>query len=168
MRNLASARCGCRPAARVSNRCAHQPVARISSRCARGENRFPRRRGGAVVELAVVTPLLLAMVFGVIEFGYVFMIQETLTTATREAARVAVLNGSTEQDIRNRFNAVVAPTRLTVAANMLTIQRATSQNPVETVTVSIPRSEVSLIGWFFGFTSGNISSSCSMRKEGVV
>ena len=34
-----------------------------------------RRRGVAVVELAVVLPLLLALVFGIIEFGWVFMIR---------------------------------------------------------------------------------------------
>ena len=41
-------------------------------------SRFPgnKRRGAAVVEMAVVTPLLLTLLFGVIEFGWVFMVKD--------------------------------------------------------------------------------------------
>ena len=50
-----------------------------------------RRRGGAVVEMAVVSPLLLTLVFGVIEFGNAFMVRQMLTNAAREGARVAAI-----------------------------------------------------------------------------
>src|SRR5688572_10831959 len=125
------------------------------------------RRAAAAVEMAVVTPLLLMMVFGVIEFGWVFWIQETLTNATREGCRVAVLSGSTEADVRTRFDQAVAPTGLNITTGMWNLTRATTANPVETLTVTVPRAQVSLIGNFFGFTNGNITASCSMRKEGT-
>lgn len=125
------------------------------------------RRGAAVVEMAVVTPLLLMMMFGIIEFGWVFMVQETITNAVREAARVAALQGSTEADIQTRFAEAIQPTGISVTPDMLTITRATAANPVETVRVSIPYSQVSLVGGWLGLDiSRNIGSSCSMRKEG--
>lgn len=127
------------------------------------------RRGAAVVEMAVVTPLLLMLMFGIIEFGWVFMVQETITNAAREAARVAVLQGSTEADIQNRFSQAIAPTGLTVSPGMLTITRATPANPIETVQVAVPYSRISLMGEWLGLNiSRTIGSSCSMRKEGTL
>lgn len=125
------------------------------------------RRGVAVVEMAVVTPLLLLIMFGIIEFGWVFMIQETLTNATREAARVAALQGSTDADIQTRFAQAVQPTGLTISPGMLQITHATVANPVETVRVVIPYSQVSLLGQYLHIDiNRNIGAACSMRKEG--
>ena len=47
-------------------------------------HRKSARRGAAVVELAVVTPILLMMMFGIMEFGWIFFMKETLTNATRD------------------------------------------------------------------------------------
>lgn len=44
-------------------------------------------RGAAAVEFALVLPLLLALVFGIVEFGWMFNQQLTLTNAARESAR---------------------------------------------------------------------------------
>src|SRR4029453_2697695 len=119
------------------------------------------RRAAAAVEMAVVAPLLLMMLFGTIEFGWVFWVQETLTNATREGCRVAVLPGSTDTDIRNRFDTAIAPTGLSITNSMLTLTHATTANPVETVTVVVPRSQVSLLGNISlipGLTSGNVTA----------
>ena len=50
-------------------------------RIARGEH------GAAAVEFALIVPLLVVLVFGVIEFGRVFNVQISLTGAAREGAR---------------------------------------------------------------------------------
>jgi Flp pilus assembly protein TadG len=117
--------------------------------------------------MAVVTPLLLTLLFGVIEFGWVFMIKQSLTNATREACRVGVLQGTTTSDVWNRFEEAVSPTGIAVTADVLTIEEATIANPVVTVRVSVPYSEVSLVGSFLGIDPGTIGASCSMRKEGM-
>jgi Flp pilus assembly protein TadG len=53
-------------------------------------------RGAATVELALLLPLLLVLVFGIIDFGRVFNAQVTLSQAAREGARLAALcNSST-------------------------------------------------------------------------
>lgn len=134
----------------------------------RSAGRGKLRRGAAVVEMAVVTPLLLMMLFGIIEFGWVFMVHENLTNAVREACRVAVLQGSTDADIQARFAEAIAPTGLTISPGMLVITHATAANPVETVRVSVPYSQVSLLGSYLGLTKTAIGSSCSMRKEGMM
>ena len=40
-----------------------------------------RSRAAAIVEFAVVLPLLLTILFGIIEYGWVFMVRQTLQTA---------------------------------------------------------------------------------------
>ena len=139
-------------------------------RLRRGRGSRTTRRGAAVVEMAVVAPLLLLILFGVIEFGWTFMVHETLTNAAREACRVGVLQGSTEADIEARFTEAMAATGITVTPDMLTIEPATEENPVLTVRVSVPYSEVTLTGLtsFLGINRSTLGSVCSMRKEGIL
>ena len=54
-----------------------------------------RDRGSVAVEFALLLPVLLLILFGVIDFGRAISYQITLTQAAREGARVASLGGST-------------------------------------------------------------------------
>ena len=50
-----------------------------------------RRAGTSIVEMALVLPLLLILIFAIGEFGVAFTQWQTLTNAAREGARVGVL-----------------------------------------------------------------------------
>lgn len=50
-----------------------------------------RERGAAAVEMAIVLPLLLLVIAGIVDFGRFFMTEIQLTNAAREGARVAVI-----------------------------------------------------------------------------
>lgn len=125
-----------------------------------------KARGAAVVEFAVVLPLLLTILFGIIEYGWVFMVRQTLQTAAREGCRLSVLQTSVDPytSVITRVNTVMQPTGLTFT---ITMTHATPANPVETVEVSIPYNDVSLMGGFFGTKNYNLAGTCSMRKEGM-
>ena len=58
-----------------------------------------RRRGAAVVEFAVVAPLIFLILFGMIEFGRMLMVQQILTNASREGARRAIIESSTVPEV---------------------------------------------------------------------
>lgn len=49
------------------------------------------RRGATLVEFAVVAPVLFLLIFGIIEFGRLMMVQQAMTNAAREAGREASL-----------------------------------------------------------------------------
>ena len=51
--------------------------------------------GAQLVEFALVLPLLLLVVLGIAEFGFMFQRYEVVTNAAREGARMAVLPGYT-------------------------------------------------------------------------
>jgi Flp pilus assembly protein TadG len=53
-------------------------------------------RGQAIVELALTLPLLLLIVLGVFDFGFMFQRFEIVANAAREGARVAVLPDFTD------------------------------------------------------------------------
>lgn len=54
-------------------------------------------KGAAVVEFAIVLPILLVIVFGIVEFGFILYNQAMLTNATREGARGGILATSPRQ-----------------------------------------------------------------------
>jgi Flp pilus assembly protein TadG len=51
-----------------------------------------RERGATAVEFALLLPMLLLLLFGIIDFGRALNAQITLTQAAREGARLAALN----------------------------------------------------------------------------
>lgn len=124
------------------------------------------RRGVAAVELALVAPLLFTILFGIIEFGWMFSVKNTMINAAREGARVGALQSSDYSDIVARVDAMIAP--LGLNANVTyDIVEATDQNPYVTVTLSVPQSDVSIVGQFFAeYLTGDITATASMRKEG--
>ncbi|MBU0640808.1 MAG: pilus assembly protein [Planctomycetes bacterium] len=115
--------------------------------------------------MAIITPLLLTLVFGIIEYGWVFSVKQALVHSAREGARTAVLPGSSEADILERVQSYLQPLGLTTYSVELT--RATAQEPTEIVHVTIPYADVTLVGGYFGSTDFNLGSTCSMRKEGL-
>lgn len=126
-----------------------------------------RARAAAVVEFAVVLPLLLTILFGIIEYGWVFMVRQTLQTAAREGARLAVLQTSVPPyaNVEERIDQVMEPTGLDTYTIRMT--HASAANPVEIVEIEIPYNDVSLLGGFFGTHDYNLGGTCSMRKEGL-
>lgn len=63
-------------------------------RCRPGLRRPRTRRdlGAAAVEFAIIFPLLLLVVAGIVDFGRAFFTQIQLTNAAREGARAAVVS----------------------------------------------------------------------------
>ena len=54
-------------------------------------NTIRNQRGAALVEFAIVLPLLLVLVFGMIEFSIMFYDQAVITNASREGARTGIV-----------------------------------------------------------------------------
>jgi hypothetical protein len=64
------------------------------------------RAGQALAEMVLVTPILLLLVFGIIEFGLAFRTHQIATNSAREGARVAVLPSTTDVETVMRRQAL--------------------------------------------------------------
>jgi len=51
------------------------------------------QKGGALVEFAIVLPLLVVLVMGIIEFGLLCYNKQVIANASREGARAGIVNG---------------------------------------------------------------------------
>jgi Flp pilus assembly protein TadG len=60
-------------------------------RALRGFNRNADDAGASALEFALVAPVLLLLVLGLIEFGFMFQVQLALTHGAREGARIAAV-----------------------------------------------------------------------------
>lgn len=57
-----------------------------------------RSRGQGIVEFAIALPIFLALTFGIIELGWLLYNNHTLSNATREGARYAMVNGARSEN----------------------------------------------------------------------
>ncbi|MGY2129218.1 TadE/TadG family type IV pilus assembly protein [Blastococcus sp. SYSU DS0617] len=55
------------------------------------DGRLRDERGASAVEFALIVPLLLVLVIGIVEFGHAFQVQGTLSAAAREGVRAMAL-----------------------------------------------------------------------------
>jgi Flp pilus assembly protein TadG len=61
-------------------------------------------RGAAAVEFAMILPILLLLVFGIVQFSIAYNRQQGLHAAAREGARIASLPQTTQDAITERVN----------------------------------------------------------------
>ncbi|MGH7177386.1 MAG: TadE/TadG family type IV pilus assembly protein [Tepidisphaeraceae bacterium] len=68
-----------------------------------------RRRGSAVLDAALVFPILLSLTFGTVEYGYYFYVKHSYQGAAREGARVAITPSATNTEVTTAItNALTA------------------------------------------------------------
>jgi len=97
--------------------------------------RYIRNAGGnAVVEFALVLPILLLVLFGITEFGRMILTTNILNTASREGARLAAVSPAGETAaIEARVNEVLAAAKVNPKA--VTVEYLPETNSVR-VTVT--------------------------------
>lgn len=64
--------------------------------------RLTNESGQSLVEFAIILPILLLLIMGIIEFGLIMNSYLTIQNASREGARIGIV-GAADSDIRNRI-----------------------------------------------------------------
>jgi Flp pilus assembly protein TadG len=142
-----------------------------SRRCVRGfrSTCLSSRRAAASLEFALVFPVLLLVILGVIEFSRAFLTEHMLTLATREAARLASLEGSTVEEVRAVLHSYLTPGRVDTEAINVEIDPANLAEMETgdwiTVSVSVRFEDVSLLSTPFFLAGRVMRSECTMRRE---
>jgi hypothetical protein len=127
------------------------------------------RRGAAVVEFAVVAPVFFLLVFGMIEYGRLVMVQQVITNASREGARQAVLDGATSSEVRTSVTNYLTGASIggaTVSFDPDPLAGAEFGEPIE-VTVTVPFNQVSWLPTPMFLGGRTMSAVTVMRRESV-
>lgn len=125
------------------------------------------RRGATVVEVAVMAPLLITAMLGMMEVGYAFMIKQTVTLAAREGARAAALPGGDSTDVQSAVDSAMAAANLSGYSTNTNVSQVGPNDLEVWVEVSMPLDRTGFTGSLLGGGSFNISSKTTMRREGV-
>jgi Flp pilus assembly protein TadG len=75
-------------------------------------SRWQSERGAELIEFAIVAPILIFIIAGLVDFGMMFRTYEAVTNAAREGARVGVLPGYNPPDVQTRVDAYLAASGL--------------------------------------------------------
>jgi Flp pilus assembly protein TadG len=126
-----------------------------------------RDDGQAIVEMALVLPILCALLLGIAQFGIAFNNYVTLTDATRAGARkAAVARFTNDQGAAARAAVYASATNLNSAQLQVTVTPDnndwTAGGNNVTVTATYPYS-INILGWVV--KSGSLTSTQQERLE---
>jgi Flp pilus assembly protein TadG len=137
--------------------------------------KWRRETGAELVEFALVLPLLLLVIVGIFDFGFLFRDFEVITNAAREGARIGVLSGYSEADVQQRAADYMTAAGLdvTLATTTMSVEAlgvgGSSTAQVVRVTVWYPHNFTLLspIAGLFGGSFGSVSfrAVSTMRVE---
>ncbi len=140
-----------------------------------------KNRGASAVEFAIVLPLLVLLIFGIVELSLALYDQAMITNASREGARFGIVYRSpavTDAEITGTVNNYLGRHLITLGG-----KRSPSGDPVTGATVIVTRTGASpggdirvRVGYTYGFlvlpqlTPGlgqgiNLSAETVMRME---
>jgi Flp pilus assembly protein TadG len=124
--------------------------------------RIRSQKGQSLVEFALVLPVFVVVLFGIMEFGRLWEISNVLTSAAREGARVAAVSEPNIEKARNAAQTVLTAAHITSA--IIAISGPNSDKDI-VVTISLAYSPLtgSIIP---GLGPFSLSRSTTMRWEG--
>jgi Flp pilus assembly protein TadG len=124
--------------------------------------------GNAVIEFALVFPMLLLIVFGISEFGRALRTVQALNSAAREGARLAAVTAPDVGAVTARVNEVLTAAQVTSSG--VTVEGPIGTGTNQTVKVTVTSDFEVLSGTILEDFSGtlNLQGVSVMRHENGV
>lgn len=126
------------------------------------------KNGQAMVEMALITPILVLLLFSIIEFGWIFGAQLLVTHSSREGARYGAVH-STETGVEGAITSRVQAAASALDAGLLNINinftAANHKSGDVEVRVTYPVTVVTPVVSAITGSPVNVTSQCVMRVE---
>ncbi len=129
----------------------------------------PVRIGAALVEFAMVAPLMILFTLGMIEIGRMTMVKQILVNISREGSRLATLPNSTNQTVQSSVQTLLSGSGIrgaTISVSPSSIATAPSGSMVS-VAITVPAQNVSWLSTPLFMAGKNVQAATSMRKESL-
>jgi Flp pilus assembly protein TadG len=131
-----------------------------------------RERGANLVEFALVAPFLILLLFGIIEFAWVFAQDLTVKHGAREGARLAAVafGGDTttlELETVSRMNVSTSPD-VELCVDRTLVKDPSKMEPGDGIEVEVSQVRTSLTGlldWAFPSSLDTLRSTVEIRAE---
>jgi Flp pilus assembly protein TadG len=123
-------------------------------------------RGATAVEFALIVPLLIVLVLGIVEFGHAFQVQGTLSAAAREGVRLMALQNdpaAARAAVRNAATSLkpgITDAQIVISPASCPVLNGGSTSVRLTITYPMP-----YLTGFFG-TGLNLTGTGVMRCNG--
>jgi Flp pilus assembly protein TadG len=139
-----------------------------------GARPLARRPGTAAVEFAVIAPILMTLMLGMVEVTRGIQVKQLLTDTARSGARLGAQPGMATSDIQSNVNAILTNNGITAADATTTVSvNGSSSNDAKnairgdkiSVQISIPISKVNWVSPLFFPTTAVTSESLHMVRQ---
>jgi len=129
--------------------------------------KIKKEDGQAIVELALTLPILIMILCAIIDFGWLFMNQNSIDYASREGARYAIVHSTSKTAIEEHIRAI-APENIASTVDINITFTNVSNPRLGDVVIEISDDIAILtpiVGVFVQGETMNLSSSCTMKVE---
>jgi Flp pilus assembly protein TadG len=108
---------------------------------------------------------LILLLFGIIESGRMIMVHQSLTTAAREGARKAIVQGTSAAQAKAAVESFLADVGVRGTSVKVTAGATAAHGEPIKVSVTVPFKRVSWLPSPFFFGKSTLSASATMRRE---
>lgn len=147
----------------------------LHSSCGSGLRRgvgCSRRPGTACVEFAVLAPVLVLLLMGMMEVTRAVQVKNYLTDSARSSARIAIQPGNSNQNVKDNITNLLAANGLPSASATVTILVNGNQVDVNTakkydqisVKVAMPISQTAWVTLYY-FSSASVESETTIMMH---
>ena len=126
--------------------------------------RNAKRRGATSVEFALCLPILLAFVFGIIEFSRATQLRQSVRLAAFEGARAGINLDATTADVTTAVNRVMSAVNISHFTTTTNPSALSYTSSSVSVTVSLDPTQNAWFTWFMRSTN-TIAATVTLLRE---
>ena len=130
-------------------------------------SRCKNRRGIAIVEIALSLLLLILILLGVLEYGWLFVRYQQVRNAARDGARVGVTLDATAAQVASAISTEMTNAKMPTYTASYADPGLVLGGTAYPVTVSVVTANVDLTNFSLFPKPANLTSTVTMRKEGA-
>ena len=133
-----------------------------------GSNRIGQRNGAALVEFALVAPLMMLFTLGLIDLGRMTMVKQLIINASSVGARKATLLNASSEAVVSEVESLLSNSGVACTVT-LSPELLSSAPPGSTITVTVAAqaNSVSWMGTSMFMAGKMLTASTSMRRESL-
>ena len=129
------------------------------------KSRLKKKRGAAIVEFAIVVPLILLVVVAVVNINALIYLKQSSKIACYEGCRVGIVRGANSENVEAQVTEILNSRRVkdyTIAITPNDVQSMVAGDILTVQVEVLPQSNLFFAGQF---ASGSMNCSVSMRCE---